>query len=48
MTDKWDQMKDAVRDAISKTLENKFDVIKTAQDLNEKYGNDSSSDNNKK
>lgn len=47
MTDKWDQMKDAAIDAVSKTLENNFDVLKTAQDLNEKYGNDTDSNNKK-
>ncbi|MFE9273922.1 hypothetical protein ACQKLN_17170 [Paenibacillus glucanolyticus] len=39
--DKWEQMKDAARDAVEKTLENGFDVILTARDLNEKYGKDS-------
>lgn len=44
MGDRWDDMKDAAIDAVSKTLENGFDVIKTAQELNEKYGNESDSD----
>ncbi|WP_168118524.1 hypothetical protein [Paenibacillus sp. HB172176] len=40
MSEKWEDMKDAAIDAISKTLENSFDVVKTAQELNEKYSND--------
>ncbi len=39
--DKWEQMKSAANDAVSKTLNNGFDVIKTAQELNDKYGKDS-------
>ncbi|WP_195571754.1 hypothetical protein [Paenibacillus sp. 1001270B_150601_E10] len=39
--DKWEQMKNAATDAVSKTISNNFDVIKTAQELNDKYGKDS-------
>ncbi|MGR6544850.1 hypothetical protein [Paenibacillus tundrae] len=41
MSDKWEQMKDAAKDAIGGTLRNGFDVLKTAQELNDKYGKDS-------
>jgi len=38
--DKWEQMKNAASDAVSQTLSNGFDVLKTAQELNDKYGKD--------
>lgn len=39
MSDKWNTMKDAAQDAVTKTLDNNFDVIKTAKELNDKYSN---------
>jgi len=37
---KWDNAKNAAKDAISSTLNNKFDVLSTAKELNDKYGKD--------
>lgn len=44
MSDKWQQMKESAKDAVTKTLDNNFNVLKTAKELNDKYGNN----NNKK
>lgn len=36
---KTDIAKEAAKDAIIKTIENKFDILKTAVELSKKYGN---------
>lgn len=37
MSDFWECVVDSAVDAVSQTIENKFDVVETAQDLYEKY-----------
>ncbi|WP_170973120.1 hypothetical protein [Paenibacillus polymyxa] len=37
MDNKWEQMKNAAKDAVTMTLDNKFNVIQTAKELNDKY-----------
>lgn len=39
MSDKIQEIKNAAKDAVTKTLDNNFNVIKTAKELNDKYGN---------
>ena len=43
MNEKWEQVKKSAKDAVSLTLENRFDVLKTAKDLNDSYGKKSDS-----
>ncbi|GGA49221.1 hypothetical protein [Paenibacillus physcomitrellae] len=44
MNEKWGEMKKAAKDAVSRTLENGFDVLKTAKELNESFTKKSDSD----
>ncbi|MEC0373564.1 hypothetical protein [Paenibacillus chibensis] len=37
MNEKWENIKSSAKDAICHTLNNHFDVIKTAKDLNNSY-----------
>ncbi|MDR6720892.1 hypothetical protein [Paenibacillus sp. 2003] len=39
MYDRLKQAQNAASDAVVKTLENRFDLFKTAKDLHEKYNN---------
>lgn len=42
MINRWKQAQNAASDAITKTLENGFDIFKTAKDLHEKYTDENS------
>lgn len=44
MNEKWEQVITSAKDAVSLTLENGFDVFKTAKDLNDSYGKKSDSE----
>lgn len=37
MSNFWDNIVESAEDAVSQTIENKFDVIETAQNLYDKY-----------
>ncbi|MBB6019057.1 hypothetical protein HNR77_000114 [Paenibacillus sp. JGP012] len=37
MNRKWDLVITSAIDAVTKTLDNRFDVLKTAKELNDKY-----------
>lgn len=45
MSNKWELVKNSAIDAVTKTLDNRFDILKTAKELNDKY---SEKDNAKK
>ncbi|WP_405168614.1 hypothetical protein [Paenibacillus sp. FSL H3-0286] len=37
MSDFWERVVESAVDAVSQTIENKFDMVETAQDLYDKY-----------
>lgn len=47
MKEKWEQIKKSAKDAVSLTLENRLDVLKTAKDLTDSYSNKSESEKKK-
>lgn len=37
MSNFWERIVESAKDAVNQTIENKFDVVETAQDLYDKY-----------